>query len=59
MKIIISEGFSGTGKTTTMGVFFVALHMNGGKVNNFTALESSSGMGFEAVLATRLMKSCI
>jgi len=50
MKIIVLEGGSNTGKTTTMGVVFVALHMNGGKVNTFTPLVTPSGMDFEAVL---------
>jgi len=51
MKIIILEGDTNTGKTTTMGVVFVALHMNGGKVNSFIPIQTSSGgMDFEAVL---------
>jgi hypothetical protein len=50
MKIIVLEGGTNTGKTTTMGVVFVALHMNGGKVNTFTPLNTPSGMDFEAVL---------
>jgi len=37
MKIIILEGVSNTGKTTTMGVVFLALHINGGKMNNFAS----------------------
>jgi hypothetical protein len=49
MKIIILEGDKDKGKTTTMGVVFVALHMNGGKVNTFTPLDTPSGMDFEAV----------
>lgn len=48
MKIIVLNGGTSTGKTTTMGVVFVALHMNGGKVNNFTALKTPSGMDFDA-----------
>lgn len=51
MKIIILEGKSNIGKTTTMGMVFVALHMNGAKMNNFNALESPSGMDFEADFA--------
>ena len=50
MKIIVLEGSTNTGKTTTMGVVFVALHMNGWKVNTFTPLDTPSGMDFEAVL---------
>jgi hypothetical protein len=46
MKIIMLEGGTNTGKTTTMGMVFVALHMNGGTMNNFTAVQSP--MDFEA-----------
>jgi hypothetical protein len=48
MKIIILEGGTNTGKTTTMGVVFVAMHMNGGRVNTFTPVQNPSGMDFEA-----------
>ena len=46
MKIIVLEGGKNTGKTTTMGMVFVALHMNGGTMNNFAAVQSP--MDFEA-----------
>jgi molybdopterin-guanine dinucleotide biosynthesis protein len=51
MKIIVLEGETNTGKTTTLGVVFVELHIKGGKVINFNHLETPSGMDFEAVLA--------
>lgn len=48
MKIIILEGNSNKGKTTTMGMVFVELHVKGGKVKIFTPLKSTSIMDFEA-----------
>ena len=50
MKIIILEGDKNKGKTTTMGVVFVALHMKGCTVKTFIPVPSPSGMDFEAVL---------
>jgi len=50
MKIIILEGKRDKGKTTTIGMVFIALHIKGGSVKSFTYLDDKSNMDFDAVL---------
>jgi hypothetical protein len=49
MKIIILEGDNDKGKTTTIGMVFLALHIKGRRETYFNPLQSPSGMDFEAV----------
>jgi len=52
MEIIILEGAQGSGKTTTMGVVFVAMLINGATLISTTKVQSPSGMDFEADLVS-------